>query len=107
MFDIEINAYCLLLCGITVYSAGHSMANLEETEMAANNGASLITHLFNAMLPVSAQSQHGLHTSCTCICVHAHIYLSCFYLHMQTPATDLHVHVHVHVPQVSCGHMSA
>ena len=79
MFDIEINAYCLLLCGITVYSAGHSMANLEEAEMAANNGASLITHLFNAMLPVSAlhcSESAWVAYNCTYMCVHAHIYVS-------------------------------
>lgn len=39
--------------GILV-SAGHSMATLEEAEKAVDSGVGLITHLFNAMIPVSS-----------------------------------------------------
>ncbi len=35
-----------------VVAMGHSMANLQQAEQAVRSGASIITHLFNAMLPV-------------------------------------------------------
>ena len=38
---------------ITFYITGHSAANEEIAEQAAKKGATFITHLFNAMLPVS------------------------------------------------------
>lgn len=37
--------------GISI-ALGHSMANLNDGELAVQRGSNLITHLFNAMLPV-------------------------------------------------------
>ena len=39
-----------------MFLIGHSLATLEIAENAVNKGASLITHLFNAMLPVRMES---------------------------------------------------
>lgn len=40
---------------ITV-AVGHSMANLTDGEAAIQHGSNLITHLFNAMLPVNVST---------------------------------------------------
>lgn len=43
-----------------VVSLGHSMSSLDTAERAFECGASLITHLFNAMLPVRRWRREGV-----------------------------------------------
>lgn len=45
--------------GVAV-AQGHSMADLSEGEAGVRSGAGLITHLFNAMLPVSGGGKIGI-----------------------------------------------
>ena len=54
---------CMCVC----VRVGHSMCNLETAVKAVNNGASFVTHLFNAMLPVSVYCVRC--TVCTHCCV--------------------------------------
>ena len=59
-----------------VISIGHSMANLKQAEQAVRKGASLITHLFNAMLPVSVYYCSNLDYSRSTTLLKPHIHSS-------------------------------
>lgn len=49
--------------GITV-AIGHSMSSLHQGELAITHGSNLITHLFNAMLPVGFAKYIRIHFYC-------------------------------------------
>lgn len=54
--------YYHLLYPCVFVPVGHSMAALKIAERAVREGASLITHLFNAMLPVSTHVISSAHS---------------------------------------------
>ena len=57
---------CVCVCVRVCACVGHSMSNLETAVKAVHNGASFVTHLFNAMLPVSVYC-----VRCS-VCTHVH-----------------------------------